>query len=387
MHHSADCDPNGRPANAAMAIPISSGPPSSTSKKEASRQAALDRYAIVDTPAEQAYDDIVALACMLCEAPVATISLIDRERCWFKARIGIGVTQTARSEALCDLAIRRPLALLEVPDIAVETQLEACPVDAANRTLRFYAGVPLLSPEGFAIGTLCVLDHAPRRLSDAQRSGLQALGRQTQALLRLRHYGLRQRELLEQRLQATQRLERERAELQRRHDHLEHEASHDPLTGLLNRSALARLRVNPEALQRLNAGGYTLAVVDIDHFKQVNDRHGHLLGDQALRTVAQAISQGIRRGDVAVRYGGEEFLLILPSTPLAGAFELAERIREAVERVALPFPLSVSIGLAAGDPQADRPEEVFERADQALYRAKAGGRNRVVADDTPRVND
>jgi diguanylate cyclase (GGDEF)-like protein len=88
---------------------------------------------------------------------------------------------------------------------------------------------------------------------------------------------------------------------------------------------------------------------------------------------------------VAVRFGGEEFLLILPGTRLAGAMEVAERIRQAVEQVALPFALSVSIGLAPGDPGVDDPEAVFARADQALYRAKSGGRNRVVADDTPRV--
>jgi diguanylate cyclase (GGDEF)-like protein len=125
-------------------------------------------------------------------------------------------------------------------------------------------------------------------------------------------------------------------------------------------------------------------VVDIDHFKQVNDRHGHLLGDRALRAVADAISDSIRAGDVAIRYGGEEFLVVLPQTRLDAGFDVAERIRERVVATKIPFPIAVSIGIAAGHPDEDRPEAVFERADQALYRAKTGGRNRVIADDTPR---
>jgi diguanylate cyclase (GGDEF)-like protein len=275
--------------------------------------------------------------------------------------------------------------MLLVRDLHADPRIRVPPVDRGGRALRFYAGMPLLDPDGHALGTLCVLDHAPRTLDETQQLGLRALARQTQHLLELRRHGLQQREWLQSRTETAQRLEHERAELQRRHDDLKREASHDPLTGLLNRSALEKLRANPEAMERLNAKGYALAVVDIDHFKQVNDRHGHLLGDQALRAVAQVVAARIRQGDLAVRYGGEEFLVVLPVTPLSAAFEIAERIRVEVERVALPFALSVSIGVAAGDPQRDTPEQVFDRADQALYRAKAAGRNRVFVEETQRV--
>jgi len=88
-----------------------------------------------------------------------------------------------------------------------------------------------------------------------------------------------------------------------------------------------------------------------------------------------------------VRFGGEEFLVVLPATALANAAEIAERIRHNVATSVLPFRLTLSAGVAAGDPERDRPEEVFARADQALYRAKAAGRDRVVADDTLRLND
>lgn len=346
---------------------------------EAARQAVLDTYEIVDTAPEQAFDDIVLLARMVCATPVAMVTFVDRERQWFKAREGVAATETPRSESICAIAMRSPEGVYIVRDVLADPDLPMRHADSEGRLLRFYAGVPLRSPEGFALGALCVLDHEPRELSPAQQIGLEALARQAQHLVELGMRGRRQRELLQQRTHAAQLLEHERADLQRRHDDLKHEASHDPLTGLLNRNALEKLRTNPSAMQRLDAACYVFAVVDIDHFKHVNDRHGHLLGDQALRAVAQVVVNCIRKGDVAARYGGEEFLAVLPATPLPGAYEVAERIREAASRLPLPFPVTVSIGLAAGDPASDTPEQVFERADQALYRAKADGRNRVVA--------
>ena len=345
---------------------------------EQARLRAVRASGLLDTPAEQAFDDIAQLASILCGTAAATVTLIDRERQWFKASVGMGVRETPLAESICAIAIRNPDDMLEIRDVHARQDLPMRPRDAQGRQLQFYAGVPVHAPGGHALGTVCVLDHAPRTLTDPQRTALRALGRQVERLLELRS-------LAREHSRDAQQLERARDDLQRRHDDLKKRASHDPLTGLLNRAALQQLRHQEDALARLRAGGYVLAVVDIDHFKQVNDRHGHLLGDRALKTVAEILAQSIRGSDVAVRYGGEEFLLILPSTSLADAFTVAERVRLAVMRTELPFPLTVSIGLAAGDARRDTPEQVFERADQALYRAKARGRNRSVADETPRV--
>ncbi|MGH8031722.1 MAG: diguanylate cyclase [Luteimonas sp.] len=354
-------------------------------KAETQRQAALDSYGILDTAPEQAFDDIVQLARVVCDVPVATVALIDRDRQWFMASDGLAMTQTPRSEAICGVAIdgqHDPRDLFEVRDVLADARIAARPIDADGRSLRFYAGMPLLSRNGYAIGMVCVLDHLPRTLDERQRQALRALARQTQHLLELRRHVRQQGALLRQRTAAAQQFENERADLQRRHDDLKYEVRHDPLTGLLNRHALEKLRTSPEALQRLGTEAYALALIDIDHFKQINDRHGHLLGDRALRAAARAISNGIRQDDLAARYGGEEFLLVLPSTGLPGARDVAERIRVAMTQLALPFSLTVSIGIAAGVPRRDAPEKVFKRADQALYRAKSGGRNCVVADET-----
>lgn len=352
--------------------------------RESERLIALDSYGLLDSEPERAYDDIVDLACALCDAPVAGIALIDHDRQWLKASRGFGLRQAPRGEAVCDVAIRTPDDMLVVQDLRRDRRTPMRPVDAGGRELRFYAGMPLQSPEGHALGTLCVLDHAPRMLDERQRRGLAALARQVQHLFELRRLTVRQDDILQQKLADAERLESARADLQRRHDDLQRAVSRDPLTGLLNRAGLEQLRARPEAFDRMRTSTYTLAVLDIDHFKQVNDRHGHLIGDEVLRAVAAVIAASKRKEDIAVRYGGEEFLLVLLATPLSGAYEIAERLRESVSLEPLPFPVTVSIGLATNHSPDEAPERVFERADQALYRAKAMGRNRVVADDTHR---
>lgn len=126
-----------------------------------------------------------------------------------------------------------------------------------------------------------------------------------------------------------------------------------------------------------------LLMIDVDHFKAFNDRHGHHGGDVALRSVAQTLTASIRRpGDLAARYGGEEFMVVLPETDKAGACVIAEKLRLAIEALPLfaedTVPITVSIGVATHLPAThDLPEPLFHAADRALYRAKKLGRNRV----------
>jgi diguanylate cyclase (GGDEF)-like protein len=350
---------------------------------EAARLAALQAYAILDTPPEQAFDDIVRLAVTLCGAPAATISLIDRDRVWFKARIGVDQPQVPREHSLCNHAIDAPGRTLVVEDLAADPSAAAGRRRLEGKPPRFYAGVPLLSPDGYALGALSVADVEAHHLTDAQVEGLQLLARQTQHLLELRRLMKEQGRLLTAREQAAKNAEQARAEWQQRHEALRRVASLDPLTGLLNRGAMEELLAEALKVAPDKRLPYSLLLLDIDHFKLVNDRHGHLVGDSVLRAVAQAVLQTIRQGDVAVRYGGEEILIYLPATTLAEATEVAHRIRVAVAEAPLVLPVTVSVGVAAGEPTRDRPEQTFDRADQALYRAKQAGRDRVVADDTP----
>lgn len=154
---------------------------------ESARQRALDRYHVLDSLPESAYDDIVHLAATLCGTPSALITLIDHDRQWFKARTGIDVQQTQREVAICDHAIRAPDTLLEVADLRDDDRFAANPyVNGDAGDMRFYAGMPLVAPDGAAIGTVCVLDDAPRTLTDAQRTALQSLARVTMTLLEAR---------------------------------------------------------------------------------------------------------------------------------------------------------------------------------------------------------
>ena len=152
---------------------------------EAARQRALEELQILDTPVEQEFDDITLLASFICEAPIALISLVDKDRQWFKSRVGIEIEETPRDIALCSHAILGD-DVFEVPDATQDKRFTDNPVVTGDLHLRFYAGVPLKTSDDHNVGTLCVIDREPRRLSESQRAALKALGRQIMRLVELR---------------------------------------------------------------------------------------------------------------------------------------------------------------------------------------------------------
>lgn len=177
----------------------------------------------------------------------------------------------------------------------------------------------------------------------------------------------------------------EARQLRRELEQHRREAMIDPLTGLLNRRGLEH-----GLLDVLGAGTVrpmAMVMLDIDFFKRINDSYGHAIGDVVLRHVADTVRKSTRGEDLAVRYGGEEFIVVLPDTPLKGAVRVAETIRTRIERLRLTrrqdqltvTPFTVSIGVAMYRSGEDF-EDFFIRADRALYAAKQGGRNRVMMD-------
>jgi diguanylate cyclase len=157
----------------------------------------------------------------------------------------------------------------------------------------------------------------------------------------------------------------------------------DPLTGLGNRRTLDAVLNAQFALFKRYGTPFSLAVIDIDHFKSLNDEHGHLHGDEMLRRLTEMLLDTSRTVDLVARYGGDEFVVVMPHTDLAGATALAGRLREKVEE---ELPFTVSIGTAAVR-EADMPESLFHRADSALYRAKNDGRNHVCCDGDEMAED
>src|SRR3954464_5529505 len=165
------------------------------------------------------------------------------------------------------------------------------------------------------------------------------------------------------------------------HRRMHEDARHDAATGLANRLRLAEdLEVLCGRVARYGHV-YCVAVFDVDNFKGVNDAAGHLYGDQTLRAIAGALQSEVRSGDAVYRYGGEEVLVLLPEQTLESATLAAERLRSAVENLGIAHPagglVTVSAGVAGLTEGPGGPDDVFELADQALYRAKEGGRNRV----------
>lgn len=167
----------------------------------------------------------------------------------------------------------------------------------------------------------------------------------------------------------------------------------DGLTGLFNRQTLSEELARACARAERSRQSLAILMMDLDHFKQVNDRHGHLAGDACLRHAAQRIQQRLRSSDLLARFGGEEFVALLDSTDLTGALDLAEQLREDIARTPCSYqqqsiPLSLSIGLHAGVPSDPCcGEHWLELADRALYRAKSDGRNRVVSYEARAFND
>lgn len=167
---------------------------------EASRLACLREYGILDTAPEKSFDDIVVLAAHICSVPTALVSFVDRDRQWFKARVGMSVAQTPRDISFCTHAIQRPGELLLVPDARQDPRFANSPLVASDPHIRFYAGTPLVAPDGQTLGTLCIKDIVPRQLDTSQQAALEALGRQVVTLLELRR-SIRDRRLLDERHQ------------------------------------------------------------------------------------------------------------------------------------------------------------------------------------------
>ena len=198
-------------------------------KNESGRQSALDSYEILDTESEAAYDDLTQIAARVCRVPIALVSLVDRQRQWFKSRVGLEAPETPRQIAFCSHAILDPSEVFVVPDPRNDIRFVDNPLVTNEPNIRFYAGAPLVNPEGHALGTLCVIDQVPRNLNEHQLETLRALARQVIAQMELRKNYMTLRSLAVGLEQNKNELERRNSEINTFYHTLAHELK-TPLT-------------------------------------------------------------------------------------------------------------------------------------------------------------
>jgi diguanylate cyclase (GGDEF)-like protein len=322
--------------------------------RESERLTALDRYDILDTPPEEAFDRITRLTRSVFDVSMATISLLDGHRQWFKSRQGFHSCETSRGMALCDYTIRESVPLV-IPDTLADERYREHPSVTGDPHVRFYAGAQLRVTGGHNIGTLCAFDTRPRGFSMEEAAILQDLARIVLSELELRT-------LLMQ----------------------------DSLTGALSRRALRDETTRAITLATRHGHHLSLIMFDLDHFKAINDNNGHHVGDRVLAACVRAVQGMLRKADCVGRIGGEEFAVLLPHTDFADAMQVAEKIRAAIAGVVVPgakgpIAVSASLGVAAVDRTAHDTDELIRRADVAMYEAKQAGRNRCMAWHAPNI--
>jgi GAF domain-containing protein len=156
-------------------------------KNEAKRIKVLWQYDILDTVPEEVFDDLTELAARICEAPIALITLVDENRQWFKSKVGVTINETSRDISFCGHAIEQS-DLFIVPDATQDKRFAQNPLVTSDPKIRFYAGAPLITPDGHALGTLCVIDKVPRELRPDQKQALRVLARHIMTQLELRRH-------------------------------------------------------------------------------------------------------------------------------------------------------------------------------------------------------
>jgi len=317
---------------------------------EKERLDALYRMELLDTPREEAFDRITRLAKSVLETPIVLVSLIDKNRQWFKSNQGMDASQSPRDVAFCDHTIRKPEPMV-VENALEDTRFADNPFVTGKPGIRFYAGVPLRTREGHNIGTLCAIDFKPRTISRQQITVLEDLARLVVDEMELRLI-----------------------------------ATTDSLTGAMMRRAALEAATRDFARARRQNAEFSCAVTDIDHFKTINDTLGHAAGDLVLQQVVEVCRRSLRISDYIGRLGGEEFAIILPDTGEKAAMDVVERMRSGIEALGIQFagkkvPVTASFGVAGLLPAIDSFDALLRQADTAMYVAKANGRNQNVCSE------
>jgi len=287
-------------------------------EQESARLEALERYDVLDTPPEAAFDRITRLTKKLYGVPVAIVSFIDGHRQWYKASTGLAINEVAREQTFCQhiIADERPLV---VQDATKDPKFQHHPFVVNDPNIRFYAGVPIKTHDGHNIGTLCIVDTVPHDFSSGEIAVMEDLAHVVMEALELRLT-----------------------------------ANTDSLTGAISRRAFKAEVDHAAALALRHHHDLSVVAFDLDHFKSINDTYGHAAGDAVLKKTVTSCAGQLRNTDLIGRMGGEEFTVLLPNTSQASALQVTEKIRAAVEQQRIVcrdkvIKLTASFGVASFD--------------------------------------
>lgn len=338
-------------------------PPAPLPADEERRLASVHRLQILDTPAEERFDRLSRIARRLFKVPYSMITLIDEKRQWFKSATGPDFREIPRQNAICGYTLLQDSTLV-IPDCSADPRVMDYPMVRALAGMRFYAGVPLHSNDGYAVGTLCVLDQQLRTMEPEDIAALEDLAACAESEMQLLH------------------ISRSEIEMRGEMDQLRRKASVDALTKTWNRGAIMEILAKEQERARKSNEPLGVALMDIDHFKKVNDTYGHDVGDQVLQEFTARIRSGLRGGEAFGRFGGEEFLIVVPRCNPGQSAAYAETILEAIRSEPIKtargeLPVTASMGIAIWRAPLEHADALIKRADKALYQSKRNGRDRA----------
>lgn len=314
---------------------------------EAARLEALYRLQILDTEEEEVFDRIPRMIRQALDVPMAAIALIDEDRRWFKSVSGGQRGQISRQDSFCNVTIQNPSPTI-VSDTLKDSVFRDNILVRDTPHIRAYLGVPLVTSDGYRVGSVCCVDKEPRNFT---KEDIQLI--KDMSLIVMEQMEMRTLALF------------------------------DPLTSARTRRGFCSEAKHRLEFARLTGQKFALAMLDIDHFKSVNDHFGHSAGDEILAGVGQRITDQLPEDAIFGRMGGEEFAVALPDKSLDDALVCAEDLRRAIESASFDtkwgsLDITVSVGVAQADGLTQGLEELLEQADWALYEAKGKGRNLVV---------
>lgn len=308
-------------------------------ENEAWRQQVLNALQLFDNGPDERFDRLTRMARRLFDVPIALVSLVDCDRQWFKSCIGLDTRETSRDVSFCGHTILGD-TIFVIPDATLDVRFFDNPLVVGPPHIRFYAGCPLHVAHNARVGTLCIIDTKPRVMTPDDAVALRDLA-----------------SMVESELAAQQ------------------AAITDPLTGLWNRRGFINAAQGCIDFCTSQDQPVTLVSIDLDDFKDINDRFGHLEGDAALRRLADCLTHSFRHSDTVARLGGDEFVVLMPAAGETDALLAIQRLQTRLAAIEdtlnLPYRTRFSSGCVVRDPRRDQDiAALLDRADAAMYRMK-----------------